>query len=194
MILRPDLTRIANWIKPKSSVLDLGCGNGELLVHLRKNLKAQCTGLEIDNDCVINCINNGVDIIQKNIEEGLALFDNKQFDTVVLSQTLQSIYNIEQILLEMIRVANFCIVSFPNFGYWLHGLMILNGRMPVTKQMPYQWYNSPNIHLCTLKDFEKLIRILNLKILERATFNSSGEIRKFPSWRSTLLIYRLGSI
>ena len=126
-------------------------------------------------------------------EDGLALFDDKQFDTVVLSQTLQSMHRTEHILREMARVARFGVVSFPNFGYWPHGWAILRGRMPVTGQMPYQWYNTPNIHLCTLRDFEQLAGELKLSILERATFNEGREVKVLPSWRSTLAVYRFAS-
>jgi len=112
---------------------------------------------------------------------------------VVLSQTLQSMHRTEHILREMARVARYGIVSFPNFGYWPHGWAILRGRMPVTGQMPYQWYNTPNIHLCTLRDFEQLAGVVDLRILERATFNEGREVKLFPSWRSTLAVYRFAS-
>ena len=147
-------------------------------------------GVEIDDERVIACVRRGVEVIQQNLEDGLALFDDKQFDTVVLSQTLQSMHHTEHILREMARVSRFGIVSFPNFGYWPHGWSILRGRMPVTGQMPYQWYNTPNIHLCTLRDFEDLARDVGVRILERATFNDEREIKVLPGWRSTLAVYR----
>lgn len=193
LALRPDLTRIAGWITPASRVLDLGCGDGELLAYLRDHRQVRGAGVEIDDNHVITCVRRGVDVIQQNLEEGLALFDDKQFDTVVLSQTLQSMHHTEHILREMMRVARYGVVSFPNFGYWPHGWSILRGRMPVTGQMPYQWFDTPNIHLCTLRDFEQLASALNLKILERATFNPSREVRVFPGWRSTLAVYRFSA-
>jgi len=188
--LRPDLERIAGWINAGSRVLDLGCADGALLAHLREVKQVRGAGVEIDDDCVIGCVRRGVEVIQQNLEDGLALFADAQFETVVLSQTLQAMHRTEHILREMMRVGRYGIVSFPNFGYWPHGWSILRGRMPVTGQMPYEWYNTPNIHLCTLRDFERLARQLNLRILARATFNEGRETRVLPGWRSTLAVYR----
>ncbi len=188
--LRGDLARIAQWVQPNSRVLDLGCGDGALLVHLQQSKNVQGVGVEISDDRVLSCVQRGVHVIQQNLEDGLAMFDDQQFDTVVLSQTLQSMHNTEHILREMARVAREGIVSFPNFGYWPHGWSILRGRMPVTGQMPYDWYNTPNIHLCTLKDFERLANTLEFRILERATFNDQHEVKLFAGWRSTLAAYR----
>src|SRR5690606_1184249 len=135
--IRADLLRIASWIEPGTRVLDLGCGDGTLLAHLRDSRQVTGAGVEIDDDCVIAAVRRGVQVVQQNLEGGLALFDDGQFDTVVLSQTLQSMHHTEHILREMARVAHYGVVSFPNFGYWPHGLSILRGRMPVTGQMPY---------------------------------------------------------
>ena len=191
--LRPDLARIAQWIAPGSRVLDLGCGDGTLLAALRDERHVIGAGVEIDDTQVIQCVRRGVHVIQQNLEDGLALFDDKQFDTVVLSQTLQSMHNTEHILREMGRVARQGIVSFPNFGYWRYGMAILAGRMPVSGQMPYQWYNTPNIHLCTLSDFEDLARAVGLPIIERATFHGPRETTFLPGWRSTLAVYRFAT-
>lgn len=191
--LRADLARIAGWITPGSRVLDLGCGDGSLLAHLRDHQQVVGAGVELDDDCVVACVQRGVQVIQQNLENGLALFGDQQFDTVVLSQTLQSMHHTEHILREMARVARFGIVSFPNFGYWPHGWSILAGRMPVTGEMPYQWFDTPNIHLCTLRDFENLARSLNLHITDLATFNHSREVKLLRSWRSTLAVYRFRS-
>jgi methionine biosynthesis protein MetW len=188
--LRGDLARIAQWVQPNSRVLDLGCGDGALLAHGQPSTNVQAVGVEISDDRVLSCVQRGVHVIQQNLEDGLAMFDDQQFDTVVLSQTLQSMHNTEHILREMARVAREGIVSFPNFGYWPHGWSILRGRMPVTGQMPYDWYNTPNIHLCTLKDFERLANTLEFSILERATFNDQHEVKLFAGWRSTLAAYR----
>ncbi|NEN75284.1 methionine biosynthesis protein MetW [Pelistega sp. NLN82] len=191
--MRPDLQRIASWIESGSRVLDLGCGMGTLLKHLKEEKQVDGIGVEIDNERVIACITKGVNVIQQNLEDGLALFDDQQFDVVVLSQTLQAMLNTEHILKEMARVAKRGVVSFPNFGHWTHWWSIFKGTMPVTGQMPYEWYNTPNIHLCTLKDFESLAQKLGLKVLERSTFNEGKEISILPGWRSTLALYHFQS-
>lgn len=188
--LRGDLARIAQWVQPQTRVLDLGCGDGTLLAHLKRSKGVQGVGVEISDERVLSCVQRGVHVIQQNLEDGLAMFDDQQFDTVVLSQTLQSMHNTEHILREMTRVAREAIVSFPNFGYWPHGWSILLGRMPVTGQMPYDWHDTPNIHLCTLKDFERLSLKLGFSILERATFNDEREVKFLAGWRSTLAAYR----
>ncbi|WP_066455165.1 methionine biosynthesis protein MetW [Castellaniella caeni] len=190
---RIDLLRIAQWIKPGSRVLDLGCADGYLLSYLQRTRQVQGAGVELNDDQVIAAVRRGVRVIQQNLEEGLALFDDQQFDTVVLSQTLQSMHHTEHILQEMARVARYGIVSFPNFGYWPHGWSILRGRMPVNDQMPYQWYDTPNIHLCTLTDFQRLAAQLRLRITDLATFRGSHEIKYLRSWRSMLALYRFES-
>lgn len=191
--VRADLKRIAGWVEPGSRVLDLGCGDGTLLAHLQTNKQCVCAGVELSDQQVIACVRRGVRVIQQNLEDGLALFDDHQFDTVVLSRTLQSMHNTERILKEMARVAHYGVVSFPNFGYWPHGWSILRGRMPVTGEMPYAWYNTPNIHLCTLRDFEDLARKLGLRITDVATFREDKEVKLLPGWRSTLAVYRFES-
>ncbi|MDN5843037.1 MAG: methionine biosynthesis protein MetW [Alcaligenaceae bacterium] len=191
--VRADLLRIAGWVQPGSRVLDLGCSDGTLLAHLRDSRQVIGAGVEIDDESVIAAVRRGVQVVQQNLEDGLALFDDGQFDTVVLSQTLQSMHHTENILREMARVAHYGVVSFPNFGYWPHGWSILCGRMPVTGQMPYEWYNTPNIHLCTLRDFQRLAAKLGLHITHRATFHHQKEVRFLPGWRSTLAVYRFES-
>ena len=191
--VRADLKRIASWIEPRSRVLDLGCGDGTLLAHLQNKKQCVGAGVELSDQQVIACVRRGVRVIQQNLEEGLALFDDHQFDTVVLSRTLQSMHNTERILQEMARVAKYGIVSFPNFGYWPHGWSILRGRMPVTGEMPYEWYNTPNIHLCTLRDFEILAKKLGLRITDMATFKEDKEVKLLAGWRSTLAVYRFES-
>lgn len=191
--VRIDLKRIASWIEPGSRILDLGCGDGTLLAYLQAHKEVVGAGVELNDEHMISAVRRGVRVIQQNLEEGLALFDDQQFDTVVLSRTLQSMHNTEHILREMARVARFGVVSFPNFGYWPHGWSILRGRMPVTGEMPYQWFDTPNIHLCTLKDFEDLAQALQLRITHLATFNGNKEVKLLPSWRSTLAVYRFES-
>lgn len=191
--MRADLVRIASWIEPGSRVLDLGCADGALLAYLYKNKQVTGVGVEINDKQVIAAVRRGVCVIQQNLEDGLALFDDQQFDTVVLSRTLQSMHNTEHILREMARVARYGIVSFPNFGYWPHGWSILRGRMPVTGEMPYQWFDTPNIHLCTLSDFEDLAMALQLRITHLAAFNGKKEVKLLSGWRSTLAVYRFES-
>lgn len=192
--LRKDLLQIARWVEPGTRVLDLGCGDGTLLAHLRDSRNVTGVGVEINDEKVVSCAARGVDVIQQDLEDGLAMFSDKCFDTVVLSLTLQSVLKTEHILREMKRVAHHGIVSFPNFGYFPHGLSILRGRMPMTSQMPYKWYNTPNIHLCTLRDFEDLAGKLGLHIEERITYDGANrEIRRLAGWRAILALYRFAS-
>ena len=191
--VRRDFERIGRWVGQGSRVLDLGCGDGALLGYLRDVRQTQGVGVEISDERVIACVERGVDVIQQNLDEGLAMFGQKQFDTVVLSQTLQAVHQTEHVLKEMVRVGRTGVVSFPNFGYWPHGWSILRGRMPVTGQMPYAWYDTPNIHLCTLKDFEDLCVKLDLQILERVTFGPDSEVNWLAGWRATLALYRFTS-
>ncbi len=190
---RPDLARIADWIKPQSDVLDLGCADGKLLAYLQHSKAVHGTGIERDPEAVVASVRRGVAVLQQNLEDGLALFEDQHFDTVVLSKTLQSMLNTEHILREMARVARYGVVSFPNFGHWSHGLSILAGRMPVSKEMPYEWYNTPNIHLCTLSDFQDLAKSLGLRITDRVVFNGKQEVGFLPSLRGTLAVYRFES-
>lgn len=190
---RPDLVRIAGWVEPSTHVLDLGCADGKLLAYLQHEKNVQGTGIERDSQAVVASVRRGVAVIQQDLEQGLALFDDQHFDTVVLSKTLQSMLNTEHILREMARVARYGIVSFPNFGHWSHGLSILAGRMPVSKEMPYEWYDTPNIHLCTLRDFQNLAKSLGLRILDRVVFEGKSEVRVLPGLRGTLAVYRFES-
>lgn len=186
---RQDLKQIASWINPMEKVLDLGCGDGLLLQYLQEVKGVNGLGVEFDDEKFASAVSKGVRVVQQNLESGLEFFYDKQFDVVVLSQTLQSMKNTETILLEMARVARRGVVSFPNFGHWSHWWSIMNGRMPVTGQMPYEWYNTPNIHLCTLYDFERLSEKLGLKILQRVTYRDNAEISFLPGWRSSLALY-----
>ncbi|MCT6884044.1 MAG: methionine biosynthesis protein MetW, partial [Snodgrassella alvi] len=167
--LRDDLQMIFDWITPNSRVLDLGCGDGELLAALVRHKNCQGYGLEINTNSVLAAMQRGINVIQADLEAGLQHFNDNSFDIIVLSQTIQSMQNTENILQEMKRVAAEAIVTFPNFGYWRNRLQIaLGGHMPVSERMPYQWYNTPNIHWCTLQDFDKLCAKNHLKILQRA--------------------------
>lgn len=188
--LRIDLQQIADWVRPDSRVLDLGCGDGALLEHLRTHKQCRGYGVEISDDQVAECVRAGINVIQANLDAGLRMFADAMFDTVVLSQTLQAMHNAEGILREMARVARQGVVSFPNFGHWKHAVSLLGGRMPVTRHIPYQWYDTPNIHLCTLRDFEALVTKLGLHITGRAVFADGGAVAVLPALRGELAVYR----
>lgn len=190
MSLRADLRLIAGWIAPGSQVLDLGCGDGALLAHLRDTRQCRGYGVEIADSHVLECVKRGVNVVQANLDAGLRLFPDDAFQTVVLSQTLQAMHQVEAVLREMARVAREGIVSFPNFGHWKHALSLLAGRMPVTRQIPYQWYDTPNIHLCTPKDFEILAAKLGLTITGRALLADGEPVGFLPALRATLAVYR----
>ncbi|MEW5881809.1 MAG: methionine biosynthesis protein MetW [Pseudomonadota bacterium] len=190
MTLRVDLQLIAGWIAPGAHVLDLGCGDGALLAHLRDAKGCRGYGVDIADDNVLAAVRRRVNVIQADLESGLRMFEDGQFDTVVLSQTLQAMRHAEDILREMARVGREGIVSFPNFGYWRHAVSLLAGRMPVTPQIPYQWYDTPNIHLCTLKDFEILAAKVGLRITARAVLADGRPVTVLPSLRATLAVYR----
>ena len=190
MTLRADLQLIADWIAPRSQVLDLGCGDGQLLAHLRNARQCAGYGVEIADHHVLECVKRGVNVVQMNLDAGLRLFPDDKFDTVVLSQTLQAMHRVEDVLREMQRVGRTGIVSFPNFGHWKHAISLVAGRMPVTKQIPYQWYDTPNIHLCTPKDFEILAAKLGLTITGRALLADGRPVGVLPALRATLAVYR----
>jgi methionine biosynthesis protein MetW len=187
---RPDLVAIAEWIKAGSNVLDLGCGDGALLAHLYEAKRCRGYGVEIDDAEVLACAKRGVDVVQQNIEEGLEMFRGGRFDVVVLSMAIQATHRTEKVLREMSEVAAEGIVSFPNFGHWFHIWSILLGRMPVTREMPYQWYDTPNLHLTTIQDFEDLLARLKLKIVGRVFLNEGRQIRALAGKRATQAIYR----
>ena len=151
---RPDFAAIAGWVGMGSSVLDLGCGDGSLLRYLRESRRVTGYGVEIDDDRVLACVKSGVNVIQGDLERGLSEFESRSFDYVVLSQTLQAVRNSERIVHDMLRVGREGIVTFPNFGYWRNRLQVIGGHMPVSENLPYEWHDTPNIHLCTITDFE----------------------------------------
>lgn len=189
--LRPDLSLIAGWIAPGSRVLDLGCGDGALLAHLQDDKQCQGYGVEIDDAPLLACVQRGVCVIQRNIEEGLELFGQQQFDMVVLSMAIQATKRTEKVLREICEVGREAIVSFPNFGHWSHAWSILRGRMPVSREMPYQWYDTPNLHLSTPRDFEILAHKLGLAIVDKALLKEGRPVHGLASLRATQAIYRL---
>ncbi|WP_370262212.1 methionine biosynthesis protein MetW [Limnobacter sp.] len=187
---RADLDLIESWIPMGARVLDLGCGDGSFLARLMHTRKATGYGVEIDDTNVQRSVANGINVIQQDLEKGLAMFEDQAFDVVILSQTLQAMHNTERILRDIARVGKEGVVSFPNFGHWYHVWSIAMGRMPVSKQMPYQWYNTPNIHLCTVKDFEALLAQIGYRILGKQLFLNGEAVQWLGNLRSTLAVYR----
>ncbi len=187
---RPDFAAIARWIPEGASVLDLGCGDGSLLRYLAETRKVRGYGVEIDDQNIVACIKNGVNVIQSNLESGLSGFEDHAFDYVVLSQTLQATRHTEPLVREMLRVGREGIVSFPNFGYWKARLNVLRGHMPVSDVLPYQWYDTPNVHLCTLDDFEMFCEKYQISILERRVMTEGNEIGLLPNLFGATAMYR----
>jgi methionine biosynthesis protein MetW len=187
---RADFAAIAQLIEPRSKVLDLGCGDGALLHYLRQARDAYGYGVEIADAGVVACIANRVNVIQSDLETGLSGFGTSSFDYVILSQTLQAMKNSERIISEMLRVAREGIVTFPNFGYFPHRLQVLAGRMPSSHALPYQWYDTPNIHLCTIKDFENFCATHRVKILERLVMRKGRPVALMPNLCGDLAVYR----
>ena len=188
--LRPDLALIADWVQPGSRVLDLGCGDGALMAHLQSAKGCKGYGVEINDAQLLACVQRGVDVIQQNIEAGLGMFRAVSFDVVVLSMAIQVTRETERVLREMSEVGREGIVSFPNFGHWYHAWSILRGHMPVSREMPYEWYNTPNLHLATVRDFEEFLGRLGLRITGRAFLNNGRRVGWLPALRSTQAIYR----
>jgi len=187
---RADFSTIAGWIAPGAQVLDLGCGDGSLLAYLRESRGAAGYGIEIDDEGVLVSIGNGVNVIQSDLESGLAGFDEQSFDSVILSQTLQAMRHTELIVLEMLRVGREAIVTFPNFGFWSHRLQVLRGRMPVSGKLPYQWYDTPNIHLCTVADFDAFCEERGFDVLDRVVLHETRRVNALPNLLGSLAIYR----
>lgn len=188
--LRPDLAVIADWIDPGSHVLDLGCGDGALIDHLQRRKGCTGYGVEIDDTQVLACARRGVQVIQRDIEAGLEMFAASRFDVVVLSMAIQATRGTERVLREMSRLGAEGIVSFPNFGHWSHAWSILRGRMPMSREMPYQWYDTPNLHLSTPQDFEDLLGKLGLLVTRRGFMANGRAVGWLPALRSTQAIYR----
>ena len=195
--LRADLAIIAHWIKPNSKVLDLGCGDGTLLANLRDQRNVLGYGLEINGFNIETCVENDINVIQADLNNGLkAYFSDNSFDSVIMSQTLQATEQPDLLIEEMLRVGREGIVTFPNMAYWNARLQLgLKGIMPVTKGLPNQWFNTPNVHLCTLNDFESLCKKHDIKILQRTVVDyshrkSSWLMNLFPNLLGEIAIYR----
>ena len=191
MITRKDFEAISHWVAAESSVLDLGCGDGELLVYLKQSRNIIGYGIENDDAGILACVSNGVNVIQSNLESGLKEVGDSAFDYVILSQTLQAMKRTEAVVDEMLRVGTEAIVSFPNFGYWQHRWQLLKGRMPVSDALPYEWHNTPNVHMCTVADFDAFCARKKLRVLNRLVMNGEREQTLLPNLMGTLALYRL---
>ncbi len=194
--MRADLTIIKNWIDHNSRVLDLGCGDGTFLALLKQEKQIFDCGLDLDPENINKCLLAGVNVIEQDLDKGLANFANNSFDTVLLTQTLQAVQNPDELVDEMLRIGKKCIITFPNFAYWRYRLYLaLKGRMPVSKSIPYEWYNTPNIHFCTIKDFDNLcaakkIRVLNRTVVD-ASYQTSGLMKLNPNFFGINAIYHI---
>jgi methionine biosynthesis protein MetW len=190
---RHDFEAIAQWVRQGARVLDLGCGDGSLMRYLRETRSAGGYGIEIDDAKIIASVRNGVNVIQSNLETGLSGFETHAFDYVILSLTLQAVHRTEALVREMLRVGRQGIVSFPNFGYWRHRVqLVAGGRMPVSRDLPYQWYDTPNVHLFTIRDFEVFCASHGLRILDRVVMDGGGaRTHLMPNLLGALAVYRL---
>jgi len=186
-----EMQLIADLVPAGARVLDLGCGNGELLAHLQRDKGCTGYGVEIADDNVLACARRGVNVIQLNLEEGLALFDDHSFDVVLQLQTLQHLRNTERMLRETARVGRIGIVSFPNFAHWPNRLSVLRGRMPVTRTLPYEWYDTPNIRVGTFADFEVLARRNGLNILDSFGIDRGRAVRRWPNLRASVSVFKI---
>jgi methionine biosynthesis protein MetW len=187
---RAVLEIIAGLVPPGSRVLDLGCAGGELLAHLIEHRGCSGYGIEIADANVLACTQRGVNVIQLNLEDGLALFEDRSFDVVLQLETLQNLRNTEHMLRETARVGRIGIVSFPNFAHWPNRLRVLGGRMPVTKALPYQWYDTPNIRVGTHADFEVLARKTGLQIIDSFGLQGGRVLRRWPNLRAGVAVFK----
>jgi len=194
--MRLDLAHIQRWIKPGSRVLDLGCGNGMFLQMLQEQRQVNGLGLEIDDGNITEAISRGLNIVEQDLDKGLTNFPDQSFDTVVMAHALQVVHYPDQILDEMLRIGRECVVTFPNFGHWRCRLYLAtHGRMPVSKSMPFSWYDTPNIHFCTVLDFEQLCDDKGITILEREMVGNTQRkpllASSWPNMFATTAIYHI---
>ncbi|MCD0424067.1 methionine biosynthesis protein MetW [Rubrivivax sp. JA1024] len=187
---RRDLQIIGDLVPHGARVLDLGCGNGELLAWLQRHKGCTGYGIEIDDANVLACVQRGVNVVQLNLEEGLALFDDQSFDVVLQIETLQHLRNAERMLHETVRVGRIGIVSFPNFAHWPNRVRVVGGRMPVTRALPYEWYDTPNIRVGTYADFEVLARKNGLQISDAFGLQAGRVVRTLPNLRASVAVFK----
>jgi methionine biosynthesis protein MetW len=189
--LRPDLAFIAHWVPSSAHVLDVGCGDGAMLRYLQIDKACTGYGIEIADDKLLESSRRGISVIQQDMEKGLALFGDNSFDTVLCLSSLQMMKHVEGLLRDIVRVGAEAIISFPNFAYWPHRLALLKGRMPVSKSLPYQWYDTPNVRCATIYDFEELAEECGLEVLERVALADGKPVTFLPNLRGSLAVFRL---
>ena len=197
--MRIDQKLAETWIKPDSSVLDLGCGDGELLAQMSKKHDICAYGLEIDQEKIAIAVSRGLNIIQQDLNHGLGRFADQSFDYVVMAQALQAVDAPDVLLRDMVRVGKQAIITFPNFAHWkTRSFLALKGKMPVSDALPYMWYNTPNIHLCTFRDFEALCAENNIRIINRLAVNGNQQdslLSKYiPNLFGEVAIYRVSAL
>ncbi len=190
---RKDLETIAALVPAGSRVLDLGCGSGELLAWLQAHKGCTGYGVELDDAKVHAAVQRGVNVVQLNLDEGLALFEDRSFDVVLQLDTLQHLRNTEHMLRETARVGRIGVVSFPNFAHWPNRLAVVRGRMPVTRVLPYQWYDTPNIRVGTFADFEVLARKTGLRVTDSFGLQGGEVVRRWPNLRASVAVFRFES-
>jgi len=190
-VLRPDLAFIAHWIRPSAHVLDVGCGDGVMLDYLQTDKQCTGYGTEIADEQVLVCAQRGINVIQQDMENGLGIFADNAFDTVLCLSSLQMMKHVEELLRDVARVGNEAIVSFPNFGYWPHRTALLRGKMPVSKSLPYAWYDTPNVRCATIYDFADLADDVGLDVLECVALHEGRPITFLPNLRGSLAVFRL---
>jgi methionine biosynthesis protein MetW len=189
---RPDLAFIAHWIAPGAHVLDVGCGDGFMMEYLQTDKRCTGYGLELADDKVLESTQRGVRVIQQDFEQGgLAMFGDNSFDTVLCLSALQMMQHVEALLRDIVRVGNEAIVSFPNFAYWPHRVALLKGRMPVSKTLPYQWYDTPNVRCATIEDFRALAAEVGVEVIEYVALAEGQFVNFLPNLRGELAVFRL---
>ena len=189
--LRPDLAFIAHWVPKGAHVLDVGCGDGVMLRHLQSDKACSGYGIEIDDDELLKSTERGINVLQHDMEKGLGLFGDNSFDTVLCLSSLQMMKHVESLLRDIVRVGSEAIVSFPNFAYWPHRVALARGRMPVSKLLPYEWYDTPNVRCATIFDFEELAAECGLEVLERVALADGKPVSFLPNLRGSLAVFRL---
>jgi methionine biosynthesis protein MetW len=189
--LRPDLDFIAHWVPNNAHVLDVGCGDGAMLDYLQSGKGCTGYGIEIADAQLLASARRGINVIQQDMEKGLGIFTDNSFDTVLCLSSLQMMQHVEPLLRDIVRVGAEAIVSFPNFAYWPHRVALLRGRMPVSKSLPYQWYDTPNVRCATIYDFEELADECGLEVLERVALADGKPVSFLPNLRGSLAVFRL---